>query len=83
MKTPVLAGVLAVVGIVSVSPSAHADPTKKDDSYGYVFKDDALNAEGKYANTAQISVRAPAGRERLVRLRVHFVAEMLKSVENM
>ena len=83
MKTSIVAGIAAALAFTAVAESAHAEPTKKDDSYGYVFDDDALRAEGKSANTAQITVRRPAGRERLVRPRVHFVAEMLKSVENM
>jgi hypothetical protein len=83
MKTKILVGLLAVVGVSAVAPMAYAEPTKKDDSYGYVFEDDALKAEGKNANTAQIRVRKGATRDRLLRPRVHFVTEMLKSVENM
>lgn len=83
MKTKVLVGLLAVVGVSAVAPMAYADPTKKDDSYGYIFTDDPLQAEGKNANTAQIIVRKASTRERLLRPRVQFVTEMLKSVENM
>ena len=83
MKTKILAGILSFVGVVAVAPVAHADPTKEDDGYGYVFKDDALMAEGRNANTAQITVLKPARRDRLLRPRVHFVTEMLKSVEHM
>jgi hypothetical protein len=83
MKTKILAGLLSILGVSAAAPVAHADPSKKDDSYGYVFDDDALKAEGKSANTAQITVLKPARRDRLLRPRVHFVTEMLKSVENM
>jgi hypothetical protein len=83
MKTKILVGLLAMVGVALVASSAHANPTNKDNSYGYVFDDDALRAEGQSANTAQITVLKSARRERLVRPRVHFVTEMLKSVENM
>ena len=83
MKTKVLAGLLAVVGVSALAPMAYADPTKKDDSYGYIFQDDPLQAEGKNANTAQIRVRKGGTRELLLRPRVHFVTEMLKSVENL
>ena len=55
MKTKVLVGLLAVVGVSAVAPMAYADPTKKDDSYGYIFTDDPLQAEGKNANTAHNS----------------------------
>ena len=44
MKTKILVGLLAVAGISAVAPSASSDPTKKDDSYGYIFEDDALKA---------------------------------------
>lgn len=83
MKTKMMAGLLALLGVSAVAPIALAEPTKKDDSYGYTFDDDALKAEGKSANTARISVVKPARRDRLIRPRVHFVTEMLKSVENM
>jgi len=83
MKTKIVAGLLAVVGVLAVAPAAHADPTKKDNTYGYTFDDDALKAEGVSANTAQLTVRKVGLRDRLVRPRVHFVTEMLKSVENM
>jgi hypothetical protein len=83
MKTKMLAGLLALVGVSAVAPVANADPTKKDDSYGYTFDDDALKAEGANANTAQLTVRKIGQRERLLRPRVHFVTEMLKSVEHM
>jgi hypothetical protein len=83
MKTKIVAGLLSLVSVVAVAPVAHADPTKKDDGYGYIFEDDALKAEGKNANTAQITVLKSARRDRLLRPRVHFVTEMLKSVEHM
>jgi hypothetical protein len=83
MKTKILAGLMALVGVSAVAPIAHADPTKKDDSYGYTFEDDALKAEGANANALQLTVRKTGLRERLLRPRVHFVTEMLKSVENM
>jgi hypothetical protein len=83
MKTKILVGLLSIVGVSAVAPVAHADPTKKDNSYGYVFDDDALKAEGANTNTAQLTVRKVGFRERLLRPRVHFVTEMLKSVEHM
>jgi hypothetical protein len=75
-------GTLLVI-LGAMEQAAHADPTQKDDKYGYVFGDDALNAESKGSLTAQIHVRPRGGRDLLLRPRVHFVAEMLKSVENM
>lgn len=65
------------------SIEASAEPTKKDDNYGYIFTDDVLNAENAGSSTAQIQVLKMGRRDRLLRPRVHFVPEMLKSVENM
>jgi hypothetical protein len=83
MKNLVTVVGLCVGALVVMEQAALADPTKKDDDYGYIFKDDALQAEGKDAITAQIRVRQRGTREGLLRPRVHFVPEMLKSVENL
>jgi len=49
--------------------------------YGYVFPDDPLNAENQGAASALIKVRSMVVRRTLIRPRLHFVPEMLKSVE--
>jgi hypothetical protein len=66
-----------------VASVASAEPSKKDDDYGYAFKDDLLKGDSQGAMAARIQVIPTGRRERLLRPRVHFVAEMLKSVENM
>jgi hypothetical protein len=81
-KAALVASAIAI-GISVVGTAAQAEPTKKDDSYGYIFSDDALKAEGPGANTARITVIPMGRRDRLLRPRVHFVTEMLKSVEQM
>lgn len=83
MTKKILTGMALCLGFCAVAPSASAEVTKKDDSYGYEFKDDVLNADTKIANDVRIAVRPRGTRERLLRPRTHFVAEMLKSVENM
>ena len=79
-------GVVGLVGVAMAAP-AYAQETggkkKKDDGYGYIFTDDPMTAEGLGSHTAQISVRTVGRREQLLRPRVHFIPEMLKSVENM
>jgi len=65
------------------APKAEAAGKKKDDNYGYIFTDDLLNAPGLGANSAQITVLKLGRRDRLLRPRIHFVPEMLKSVESM
>lgn len=83
MTKKILVGLSLCFAVSAVAPAASADPTKKDNDYGYEFKDDILNAGNTGPMTAQIRVRQTGRRELLLRPRVHFVAEMLKSVENM
>lgn len=83
MTTKILAALAFGMTLGAIAPSAHADPSKKDDNYGYEFKDDILNAPGNDANIAMIKVRPMRTREILTRPRVHFIPEMLKSVENL
>ena len=54
----------------------------KGDGYGYEFDDDPLSAGGFGPNDATIRVRPRAARTTLIRPRIQFVDEMLKSVEN-
>jgi hypothetical protein len=82
MKKALIGLLLSTAFVASAAPAA-AEPTKKDDSYGYVFTDDALQADTLGAATGQIKVLKLGRRDRLLRPRVHFVSEMLKSVENM
>ena len=82
MKSALLAIALGI-SFIAVSLPASADPSKKDDNYGYIFTDDALKADTLGAAGAQIRVIPMGRRDRLLRPRVHFVSEMLKSVENM
>jgi len=81
---------LAVCGGVGVAlllmaglSSAQVKESKSDDGYGYQFDDDPLNAGGFGPNDATIRVRAKAARTTLIRPRISFVPEMLKSVENL
>ena len=76
-------GLSLCFAVSAVAPVAGAEPTKKDNDYGYEFKDDILSAGSTGPTTAQIRVLKSARRERLAKPRVHFVTEMLKSVENM
>jgi hypothetical protein len=55
----------------------------KGDGYGYEFDDDPLAAGGFGPNDATIRVRPRAARTTLIRPRIQFVDEMLKSVENL
>jgi hypothetical protein len=56
---------------------------EKGDGYGYEFDDDPLAAGGFGPSDATIRVRPRAARTTLIRPRIQFVDEMLKSVENL
>ena len=60
-----------------------AGDKEKGDGYGYEFDDDPLAAGGFGPNDATIRVRPRAARTTLIRPRIQFVDEMLKSVENL
>lgn len=83
MKKGILAGLTAFVLASAAAPCAFADPPKKSQDYEYKFTDDKLLADNMGAAGAQISVVKFGRRDRLHRVRVQFVQEMLKSVENM
>lgn len=72
---------MVFVVVSGAATAASADPTKADDRYGYVFNDDILAAGGPGATAVAIHVQKHLRREVLLRPRVQFVSEMLKSVE--
>jgi hypothetical protein len=83
---------LIIIGGLVVSSSAFAQGATKvkdapaaagGEGYGYEFDDDPLNAGGFGPNDATIRVRPKAMRTTLIRPRTSFIAEMLKSVENL
>ena len=83
MKKAILASLVALVGVCAAAPNASADPPKKEQGYEYKFTDDKLLGDNMGATGAQIRVVKVGRRERLLRPRIQFVQEMLKSVENM
>jgi hypothetical protein len=77
------AGLGATLLLFAGLSSAQVKEQKSDEGYGYTFDDDPLNAGGFGPNDATIRVRARAARTTLIRPRISFVPEMLKSVENL
>jgi len=77
------AGLGATLLLFAGLSSAQIKEQKSDEGYGYTFDDDPLNAGGFGPNDATIRVRARAARTTLIRPRISFVPEMLKSVENL
>jgi len=83
MKTKILAALAVFAGVCAIAPTASADPPRKEDGYEYTFKDDKMLGDTLGATGAKITVVKQSRRDRLLRPRVQFIAEMLKSVENM
>ena len=83
MKTKIAAALALFAGFSMMASIAHADPPKKEDGYEYKFEDDGLLGKDLGGNTPQITARPKAAKLQLHRPRLQFVAEMLKSVENM
>ncbi len=89
MNTKILAGLALGAALSTLATSAladppkAADPPKKENGYEYRFDDDKMLGQTMGATGAQIHVLKLGRRDRLLRPRVQFVTEMLKSVENM
>jgi hypothetical protein len=73
---------IAVLASSGAAFAQAAKPAEGGEGYGYEFSDDPLNAGGFGPNDATIRVRPTAARTTLIRPRISFVQEMLKSVEN-
>jgi hypothetical protein len=80
---------LALFTALSVrAPSAIAAPgvavgSIPEDGYAYRFDDDPLSAMRQEATGGLLRVRRMTARPMLLRPRLHFVPEMLKSVESL
>jgi len=74
--------VAAATLLMATSASAQ-EGKKKGGDYGYWFSDDPLKAENQGTTTPQIRVLVIRHKEGLMKPRVAFVTELLKSVEGM
>ncbi len=84
MKSSSKMKMLAALGVgLALGVSVANASAQDDEGYGYEFDDDPLSAGGFGPNDATIRVRPKAARTTLIRPRTSFVAEMLKSVENL
>lgn len=91
MKRTRMAGILAGLALVLMASTAFAQGVRsvdgstegKEKGYGYEFGDDPLAAGGFGPNDATIRVRPGPVRTTLIRPRIQFVDQMLKSVENL
>lgn len=85
-KTTMTVAALVVTNLMLLAGTASADPrkaAKDDEGYSYTFKDDDLLGAGITDMSARITVVPTGRRDRLIRPRIQFVTEMLKSVENL
>jgi len=75
--------VAAVPAAVSLADNNGIQTTDTEGGYGYWFPTDALQAPDGAGGAPLIKVRPPGTRATLIRPRVQFVSELLKSVENL
>lgn len=77
------ATLLFAPALASAAPGDEAAVTASDTDTGYAYKfdDDVMNGSGIGANAARIKVRPGHLRRTLIRPRLHFVPELLESVE--
>ena len=80
------AAAFAALLVLTVGATGHAADnipvvTSEPDGYGYQFKDDSMTAGFWGPRDARISIRPQAARSVLIRPRTQFIAQLLKSVE--
>jgi hypothetical protein len=75
--------ILATIGVSLFSGNALAEQTKKEKSndYTYIFTDETLVGDDLKGQVDVIKVPQRGMRDRLIRPRMQFVTELLKSVE--
>lgn len=84
MKTRTFTAVAMFVGVLAMTSGAQAETTKSGNDYAYDFPDaDRLIGGEMTPGGPTIRVVKMGRRDRLLRPRIQFVPEMLKSVENM
>jgi hypothetical protein len=83
MKSVACAVCLCVLGSSAVATADPVSTTTKVDNYQYVFTDDPVAAGLLNENSLPIVARNRVVRGTLIRPRIAFVVEMLKSVESL
>jgi hypothetical protein len=87
-RTPLALAAFFAFGLAAPTVQAGDTPavtstTMDARGYGFVFRDDPLQASGLGGVAPRIPIVVHASRETLIRPRTAFVVEMLKSVENL
>lgn len=81
-KLLIVAGILGL-SAVSLAPVASAQDQGGDAATTYDFEDDLVTGDLVRPDGEMLNVRRRGRRASLIRVREHFIPEMLKSVENL
>lgn len=77
-------GLFALMALPAVPSAAHAqDKGGGGDATSYDFEDDLVQGDLVRPDGENLMVRRRGARESLIRIREHFINELLKSVENL
>ena len=82
MRNLLLTGVLAL-GLSLTGFAVTGSASAQDDGTTYDFEDDLVTGDLVRPDGELLSVRRRGRRASLIRVREHFIPEMLKSVENL
>jgi hypothetical protein len=77
----VLAFVLSMIAVPALAQDAA--PAGGENTTSYDFEDDLVQGDLVRPDGENLMVRRKGARESLIRIREHFVPELLKSVENL
>jgi hypothetical protein len=84
LLTLVIAGTLVVIAAPAAAQEAEAaPPAGGGDATTYDFEDDLVQGDLVRPDGENLMVRRRGARESLIRIREHFINELLKSVENL
>jgi hypothetical protein len=81
-KMTISVALLATLSLFSTAALAEDKKAQKTQDYGYEFSDDSLLGNDLQGQTGVIKVRPMGTRDRLIRPRTQFIAEMFKSIEH-
>jgi hypothetical protein len=84
LLTLIIAGALVVIAApVAAQDAEAAPPAGGGDATTYDFEDDLVQGDLVRPDGENLMVRRRGARESLIRIREHFINELLKSVENL
>jgi hypothetical protein len=79
----VVSRVFVIIGLLGVAIPAESQAAKDDSATVYDFEDDLVQGDLVRPDGENLVVRRRGTRESLIRIREHFIPELLKSVENL